>query len=81
MAQIFADKGPDDPRRQLAANDTYFTDSIFLYTENHYIPYNKKEGFVKARFNDRSQIDISDPQEIIERPLFDPTTMMAAPPK
>ena len=52
VAQVFADTaGEDDPRRSLAANDTYFSDAKHLYTGP--VPSNSKEGFLRARFNDR----------------------------
>ena len=53
LAQVFADAGPDDPRRSLAAEDPFFKEEKFLYTR--YVPSNKKDGFIRARFNDRTQ--------------------------
>ena len=52
LAQVFTDKGPDDPHRQLSANDTYFPKQKTLYTGGVYS--NKKEGFKRARFNSRN---------------------------
>ena len=43
VAQVFKDVGPDDPRRQLSANDTYYPDQKTLYTRR--VPSNKKDGF------------------------------------
>ena len=51
VAQVFLDKGPDDPRRSLAANDLYMPHSKTLYDG---WPYdNSHEGHKRARFNER----------------------------
>ena len=46
----------DDPRRSLAESDTYFEEQKHLYTGP--VPSNAKEGFQRARFNDRSVPDM-----------------------
>ena len=52
VGQVFTDAGPDDPRRYLAEQDTYFSENKFVYS-TEFIPDNKKEGFLRARMNER----------------------------
>ena len=56
VAQIFEDKGVNDPRRSLSADDKFFKDQITLYTGA--VPVNWYDGFRRARFNDRSNIPL-----------------------
>ena len=47
LAQVFTDKGPDDSRRQLSSNDTYFAEQKYLYTGP--VPSNAKEGYKRIK--------------------------------
>ena len=49
VAQVFADKGADDPRRHLSEDDKYFPYQKTLYTG--LVPTNKKDGFYRAKFH------------------------------
>jgi len=50
VAQIFRNRGQDDPRRRLAEQDTYFKEQKTIYTGP--VPFNTKEGFMRARFRE-----------------------------
>ena len=51
VAQVFLDKGPDDPRRSLSANDLYWPESKIIYEGGVYD--NSRESLRRARFNER----------------------------
>ena len=51
LAQVFLDKGPDDPRRSLATNDLFLPASKTIYEGGVYD--NSRESFYRARFNER----------------------------
>ena len=51
LAQVFKDRGQDDPRRNLMAEDTYFSFQKTIYTGGIYS--NEKEPHLRARFNKR----------------------------
>ena len=70
VAQIFTDKGADDPRRQLAAQDTYFESQKTIYTGGVYD--NSHEPLLRARFNereDKAQKPVSKDQPTREKVL------------
>jgi len=61
VAQIFRDdRGADDPRKQLAMRDTFFTEAKYLYTGG--VPLNSSESFFRARFRSN---DIPDGVSIV----------------
>lgn len=50
---MFLDRGPEDPHRKLSENDTYFKSKMTKY--EGLVPFNTKEGYLRARLNDRDR--------------------------